>query len=272
MTMTALDRVGTIISWKAPKEITFTALQDALQVAGLNPAFVRQMLPRHAFSRAATEMSEARVIKKVREDKDAIWFQFTKEYLDSGEWRYHKEATLRLCKSSGDVTSYDDYTLAHHAAQLVSKHIGLRTAADVSRIVQKTVDSHGGDLVPLREQGGVYFVPEHHSSLVDSIATFLAACGGKCTRFVLHGGDANTDASIAEAMAAHITSLVNDFRSTCEAISKETDVEMLLRRCDAVKGLRAKLTAYASLLDVHASTLSAEVDAAEMLLLNKFTN
>jgi hypothetical protein len=88
--MTALDKIGVIISWKSPAEVSFGDLKSAMASARLDVKLARDMLPRHAFSRAASEMSEARIIKKVEEDKDRLVFQFTKEFLHGGEWMYAK--------------------------------------------------------------------------------------------------------------------------------------------------------------------------------------
>lgn len=268
--MTAIDRIGVIVSWKAPTEVSFHNLRDAITNAGLDASLARDMLPRHAFSRAATEMSEARIIKKVEESKDRLVFQFTKEYLHSGEWQYAKEAVLSLNKKTGDVFS-QDYTLANHAQLLVHKHIMRRTAADVSRIVQKVFEKYGGDLVPLRDQGGVYFVPDSCAWLVQAVESLLLAIGGGLRKFQLHGGDDSTDASVANAMADHVLALVKDFRDSCESITKESDQEVVVRRLNGLKDLRAKLTAYSTLLAYHSTNLETAMDDAEDALLAKLT-
>lgn len=269
--MTALDKIGVIISWKSPAEVSFGDLKSAMANAGLDANLARDMLPRHAFSRAASEMSEARIIKKVEEDRDCLVFQFTKEYLNGGEWQYAKEAVLSLNKTTGDVYS-QNCALANHAQQLVHKHIGRRTAADVSRIVQKVFDRCGGDLVPLRDQGGVYFVPDSYSWLVRDVLQFLESIGGGLRQFQLHGGDASTDASVATAIAEHVSSLVKDFRDTCETISRASDLNVMVRRTQGVVALRDKLTAYQTLLAHHAERLEGEISAAEKLLLARFTS
>jgi hypothetical protein len=165
-----------------------------------------------------------------------------------------------------------DYDLARMAQQLVHKHIGRRTAADVSRVVQKVFDKYGGDLVPLRDQGGVYFVPDSYSWLVRDVSQFLESINGGLRQFQLHGGDASTDASVATAMADHVSALVKDFRDTCESISQDSDPQVMVRRTQGVVVLRDKLTAYQTLLAHHADRLEGEISAAEKLLLAKFTS
>src|SRR5262245_61021342 len=68
----------------------------ALQDSGLDDKVARELLPQHAFSRACKLLEDERVIDPLHRQGDEITFQFTKRWLDSGEWKYAKELVLVL--------------------------------------------------------------------------------------------------------------------------------------------------------------------------------
>lgn len=263
--MTTLSNMGTIVSWEAPKEISFKDLTESVIKAGFDAKYAREMAPRNAFSRAARDLAEQRVIKKIDEDDTEVRFQFTKEYMQASLIQYELEAVLFLHKEHGTIrTDYPDAAeLASLAQSLVYEHQAKRNRSDVTRMIQKIFDDNKGDLVSLHPNGGVYFVPDTHKALVDQVRTLLGYIGGTLNPFVISFGDPSTTKSVAEAMADHLLDQINQFRKTCEGITNETSTTVLTRRADSIAAMRDKLQGYQALLSGYSEQIAAEIDQAE---------
>lgn len=158
--------LGEVIAWRC-SATNQAAMVDALRLAGLDVKMARELAPRNAFSRALKKLSDQRVIRQTAEDATDIQFQFTKEAKLGGEFVYEREALLTLRKKSGEIICIVPALKAAAEAAL-DVAFGVRTASDVTSIVQRIIEAHG-DLFPIRPQGGCYFVPQKFAPLVDQI-------------------------------------------------------------------------------------------------------
>ena len=264
---------GSIVSWQSPKEIPFSVLRSALVSSNFDEKLAREMLPRNAFSRAAKELSDKRIIKKTEEDKDTITFQFTKEWLEQQEYKFQTECFMTVHKEHGTVVCLDSgqehQDLAALAQKMLYAHQEKRNTSDISRIIQKIFEEHKGDLIPIRASGGAYFVPVSHQDLVTNIRAFLKATGGYVSTFSVRIGDEDTDQSVAEAMAAHISDLVLQFEETCDKLDPDSADWMVDRRQKSLKELRDKLECYKGLLGVFAEGIGEKIQNADSKLLEK---
>src|SRR4051812_37660159 len=100
--------LGEVISWNLPVNtvVGYQDLLTALRNAGLDEKVAREMLPRHAFSRAAKVLAEQRIIRCTEDAPNKMTFQFTKEHLDQqkARFQYEYETTLELDKDTGRIT------------------------------------------------------------------------------------------------------------------------------------------------------------------------
>lgn len=256
-------QAGNIASWESPKdEVQFDDLRRALDRNGFDEELAKEMAPRNAFSRACKQMKEARVIDKVEETGDEIKFQLTKKSLVGTELEYTKECDLYLNKDSGRVHGTDDQ-LALHAESLVIHHQSVRCSADITRLIQKIFDTQGGDLVPVRKQGGIYFVPHTHTELIHRVGSLMAALGGSLNLFAIDAEDEKTKESVANQMTDHLLNLIGEFKDSCRGITDETGQAVIERRCETAKEIRGKLESYQSLLSGYATKIASEINDAE---------
>lgn len=266
-----LGTLGEIVSWRAPKEVRFVDLQAAMKTAGIDEKLLREMLPRHAFSRAARKLAEGRIIRQVEENDTTITFQFTKEHLKGNQYEYALETHLKLDKATGGVDC-PIAGLQTMAKGLVDGELKVRKATDVSRLVQRTFETNKGDLIPIREQGGVYFVPESHAELADRIDELLRACGGSLRRFKVSADGASTSKSVAEAMNEHFLQMISEFKTSCdEIVVGEASPTIAKRRTERVRELRVKLGAYKDILQDYAEQIEKGIDEADTDLKAKLT-
>ena len=258
--------MGVICSWKAPKEVSLELLRNSLEDCGFDPMMARDMIARDAFTRAARELSEARVIDKVGEDETTVSFQFTKKWMEEQEFKFDKEFVLTVHKETGTITGGNP-ELAKTAFDLLVQHQGKRNTSDVSRLIQKIIESAGADLIPLREQGGVYFVPDSHKDLIGAIRKLLKDIGGYLSSFDIRFGQADTQDSVAEAITNHMHDLIEQFKESCAEIKPDSAEWLVNRRKGTIKSIKDKLKCYHGLLQGYSERLGQEIEDAETLML-----
>jgi hypothetical protein len=211
------------------------------------------------------EMSQGRIIRKLRRDAGALYFQLTKEYLTSKEILYSREAELSLDMVTGAIGG-DMPELIQEAKKLLDEHLAKRLTSDLTRLIQHIYDDHRADLIPIREAGGAYFVPDKHSFLVDKTRTLLQEIGGKLRSFAVRLGSADTAESVADSLSDYLLELINQFKMSCEDVSRKDAFE---RREAKIGELKQKLATYSGLLSGYADLIKDEINKAESVLLEK---
>ncbi len=249
---------GAIITWKAPPApVKLADLRLALRRSNFDEELAKDMAPRNAFSRAAKELSTERIIKRVEEIDPEVKFQFTREFLCGGAFDYAREYDVFLHKDTGRVRCVDNY-MQKTAQQLVDNHKATRMPADITRLVQKIFESSGSDLIPIRQQGGCYFVPPQHASLIGNVRSLLGEVGGELREWNISSNSPQTQDAVSGSLFDYLLGLVDDFNKSCAMLSEDTATRTIERRVERVSELRGKLVAYAPLL----RGLSAEVELA----------
>jgi hypothetical protein len=259
--------IGKIVSWSAPKEpISVTTLRVALINAGFDPDYAKDMAPRNAFSRSIKELNKERIIRKVDEDENEVKFQFTREALVNTEFEYTKECELFLNKSSGTVRGSSN-ELAHHAQSLVFHNMSIRISSDITRLIQKIFENAGGDLAPIRPQGGVYFVPAAQDGLVVSVKQLLRDVGGELIVYSLEDDD-DTKQSVESQLTAYLMARIEDFNQSIDALTAESRDSVIGRRVADCEKIRGKLESLKYLLGGAADSIATAISESETKMIN----
>ena len=250
-----LDQTGEIVSWNPPSSVQHSVLRLALTHAGLDPELSPAMQPKNGFKRATTAMKEGRIIREVADDGKIMTFQITKEFLDTQlhEFEYSTECKMYLNKVTGDIAC-PRQDMEDLATEKMAEKMGLRNASDVSRIVQALFKANG-DLFPLRDSGGMYFVPAQHLGLVQQCEDFMTEIGGSMGRWEIHN-TGNAAQANAEAIRDTLNGWVDEYKAYAEQINHENPKSV---KCAAAKiaEIRFKLSNYRTLLQ---SFLAAKVN------------
>lgn len=262
---------GYIISWKVPTIVDLKALRTGLEQAGLDP---EELAP--DLKPAALVARTAGFIAKLTSDDDRKRLsrpvahgvrQITAEEHVDDDLTYTKEASLKLA-ADGITLECDDPKFAEMVPSSSSTVATTRTASDVTRIVQRVVESVGSDLIPVREQGGAYFIP-NGNKVIEQIASLLTGIGGSLSTFACTIGHGSEE-SIANVITDYLLKQIAELKDSIEQLNEEgIRADVKSRRLTRVAELRERVAAYASLLGTQSTMLNATIAAAEASLLAK---
>lgn len=269
--LAGMKLLGEIITWNAKSDSTHkhTDVLQALDAAGIDKDIAKELLPRFAFARASKKLSEERVIDVLREEGEHITFQFTRKSFDQSgeEWTYAKETLLVLDKATGKIEC-SNQNLRELAQRELDKAMEERTTNDITKIVQRVFEKQA-DLFSLRDQGGVYFVPQEHCQFLTQVESFLVALGGRISRFPVPAGTQYGDRAVQDAVAGSLQQLIDDHMLAVNQFSINTRKDTIEHAAEKIKATRTKIEAYANYLADRSKELLANVDAANQKLLGQ---
>ena len=263
--------VGFIISWRVPATVDFAELRQSLVTAGLSTDMAPDLKPAQVIARAAGYIAKATSDKDARMLARPVSYtarQITREETDQDDLVYTREASLKL--NDQNQIDCDDPTIASMLPGTVKTVHETRTANDVTRIVQRIVEEAGSDMIPVREQGGAYFVPSGHG-IIGRISTFLEGVGGELSKFACTLGH-GSDESIANTITDYLLKQIGELQESVDSLNEggiRADVKS--RRLTRVAELRDRIHAYATLITTHGSKLEEALTRAEVSLLEKLS-
>ena len=261
-------QLGDVASWKVPAEVTLKELRRGLVSAGLDEGLASDMAPRNALRRALREMSKNRVIRKLQQNGEILTFQINQEKRENGHLEFPHEADVELNVTTGALSSTDGAIYAQ-ARLLLDEHMEKRVTSDLTRLVQKVFDSRKAALIPIREQGGAYFVPDQHHDLIESCRTLLKAIGGNLRTFSVRLGSEDTSQSVAESMTDYLLGLIKEFNDKCEGVTGDSQKRVSTNRFSEIGDMKSKLNCYRGLLRGFADQIETSINDAEAALIAK---
>lgn len=260
--------LGEVVTWNARTDSTHkhADVVAALEAAGLDKDMARELLPRFAFSRACRKLAEERIIDVVREGEDEIIFQFTGKRLAGENWEYVKETNLTLNKITGSV-SCPNKSLEKMAQTQLDAAMEERTTSDITKIVQRLFEREA-DLFPIREQGGVYFVPAQFAVFTGKIEHFLVdRLGGRLIRLPIVSGTESGNRAVQESVADALQRLIDEHEDAVAQFTINTRKDTIENAAEKINATRVKIEAYAEYLADKQADLLKSVEAANRKLL-----
>lgn len=262
--------IGFIVSWHVPATVNLVDLRRGLLSAALDPQeLAPDLQPRSLVSRSASLIAKnmsGKDVKRLARPVGAKARQITREEDQGGALDYTREASIE----------YDDVTKALASREISTTTLDetartideTRTASDVTRILQRIVENAGSDLIPVREQGGAYFLPAG-SSVIEQMERVLNEVGGSLARFACTIGH-GSDASVANVISDYMLKQIDELRQAVDELNeKGIRADVKSRRLTRVAELRERIYAYTTLIGAQASTLTQALDTAEAVLLSK---
>ena len=162
----------------------FKAKLDEVSLPG--ERYAKKHNYRSAFIRSLRAMEEKRIIRKVKEDGVRLVYQFTAENLieddpENPRLDYIPETTVEIDKEAywtlddfGKALVKCDAVLKPILVEAFNKNRQTYNSSDLTRYIQKIFKDHA-DIVSLRAQGSVYFVPATYQNLISQVSQVLSA-------------------------------------------------------------------------------------------------
>lgn len=259
---------GYIITWTPPSVCSRAQARAALSVAWHDPDLVQiETAPEIAARRAAVSVASDRKAVAGR-IKGASW-QLSACVRDAGSdyLRYERDTVFEV-GDDGALSVKDWGECAYAVQSAFAEARRTMVAADVSAVVRRIFErsEHFNELIPLRERGGVYFVPDKAANMVDAARAFVEGVGGKFSSYSVEWqpGD-HTEKAIAQAVTDHLYGLLAEFRESMLAAAqcKKPDAA-IARRAKHAQDLRVQIASYAQLLGAVSGDLIRKLEAAEV--------
>ena len=263
-----MELLGEIVSWNCSKvSISQTALEESLKSADLSTYVTPELPFQTAFNRACKNLGQKHLIRKLEEDSEFLYFQFTREAREGEYFTYETEGKLTLSKESGKVAC----TAAElgQAVQVeLDKELPLRKGADVSKLLLKLLENEAG-LFPVRPQGGCYLVMKEHSAFLDSLESFTGRVGGCLLRYPIPSGTRSGDQSVKLTIASALSALINEYSNSIDNFGSDTKPSTLEKAADHIRVARFKVESYSAYLEDERTKLDDLLVAASERLKEK---
>jgi hypothetical protein len=258
---------GEVVAWELPVKVRVAHpdLAAALSAAGLDPQAARELNRRHAFVRACRQMAQDRIITNVFEDTAEITFQLNVLHTDARSRRadFDFEATVTLCKATGAVRSTDPVVEAAARHEL-AEALRLRRTDDVTRLLHQLFARGGADLFPVK--GGTYFVPEKSAAFLDKVGLFLAAVGGRLSRYPVPRGTPQGDQTVSRVVYDGLYAAVEEYEEAVEGLNYESSEQAVAASWRKLQSASDRIETYRGLLGNHAARLEDYLAWVENLL------
>jgi hypothetical protein len=118
--------------------------------------------------------------------------------------------------------------------------------------------------VPVREQGGTYFVPANHD-VVARLRLLLEGIGGRLNTFAVTLGH-GTDDSIADTLADYLLGQIKELKDSVSDLTPDARADVRQRRMQRAGELRQRLDSYKTLLAASAERVSNELERVDAQL------
>lgn len=286
-----LDIIGFLTFWNVREvSITREAFAAALVAAGLSPDYAKEHNARSSLIRALNTLKEQKLVRMTHEDKNYATFQFTAEIkIGSGEdsrLNYHPEVIVIVDKEHYAMFKDEETTAFRDSIKKVDKPEGGQaddaeaikdqlTAAfglemnaykssDITRYIQK-IFTDEADIVSLRQQGSIYFVPAAYGSIVASVRTLVNEIGGTHSEFSSIPVPDVKDArkAVGDSFAEEVVEILAGMDkevAEANAGSKDITEKWVNHRKATIEKIKKRIDMYSEVLGEKASELAGKFD------------
>jgi len=261
--------LGEIVTWDTGEgEIDIAVIRQALELAGL-PCVAKDLNSRSAFTRATKHLKENRSIDKVKQGKDGtITFQLTKKQIAGETMDFQYECRVILDTKTGDIQS-ESLEVETEARKLYAHAMQVRTASDITRMVQ-TMFKNNADLFPINPRRGIaYFTPQAHAGFTAKVQMFIEAMGGSLWRFPVPKGTSDGNKSVKEAVASGLRAILDELNECVDGWDDTTRTTTMTRGIKKWQEIKHKAECYAEYLSSEQAELLKQIDAAKAKLVEK---
>ena len=228
----SFECLGYILYWSLRNvDITMEQFASYLQEVGFDKKYAKPHNYRSTMIRSLRNLEEQRIIRLLTEDNNTLSYQFTAEtkveHDKEAELQYDMETIVVIDKIEYRRTQNFEQSLIKGKPEIKEKLIELfekeKTryhSGDVSRYIQRIFRDQA-DIISLREQGNVYFVPAAYENVITKAFNLLQKIGGANTLTSLP--IPNVEACKATVKASFLVDVDTDVSSMEKDIDKIID-------------------------------------------------
>jgi hypothetical protein len=167
---------GRVTWWRLRGEVDWTSLRDAWVAAGLAEDLLPATItPSKALQRAVVDLKAPH--RMVRPLPKGAGYQVVIESENAGEWDYTTSAKIALDVATNRPTlDPGDHALTVPLLDAFDRHLASLATTDISEWLSHLADYLRA--VPLRDRGGVYFIPRHNVAEWDRMVAVIKAVSG----------------------------------------------------------------------------------------------
>lgn len=278
------EDLGFVVSGTPLGEVAVSTVRKALEQAGFDDAFAKDIKPRNAFIRAARAMQKEGLLEegnrgmladRTVDQNDTLCYQFSAREQDGSRVVYDCRAVLQFDKKTEQLRVVHDASIDAATRQAVEKKLDelfskygyTYKSSDVTHLVNKMFASVTRK-ISLR--AAVYYVPYTAGGLVEKVRKFYAALGSKLYVFSIgaHQADAQTDilAAVVDDITGNVAKLkkdIDDYRAEHEGAVSCKLARSRIR--EAAKDLRHYRDIAASLKSKLSDVLSKAGESGKVL-------
>lgn len=279
-----LSILGYVVWWNMREvEIEQDWFKAKLNAIGLDgERYAREHNYRSTFIRCLKALEQKRIIRKVTEDQDRLVFQFTAERLNEDDpenpiLEYERESTIEIDKDAywtegnfAEAITKCDPQIKPMIVQMFDKERKTYRTSDLTRYIQKIFGDQA-DLVALRPQGAVYFVPAAYENLIVNISNMLAQVPvGQATLEFLPVPDVESSRNMigngVEAEIADMFSKMEDEIGKMNSGSNDITEKWVEHRQKKIEGIKNRIRRYSEVLGETGEKLTGKFDALKATL------
>ncbi len=264
------ELLGNVVTWTVSSSgLPLGTIRQALEDAGLDPEIAKELNARSTFSRAARHLKENRTIDRVNNaSDDTLTFQFTKKTDRGSSIEFDMECLVHLNLETGVITCRDS-SIESEARLKFTEVKDLRTASDITRLVQKLFRENA-DLFPINpKHGGAYFVPDQHSTFTERVQDFIFRVGGQLHMFPVPKGTEQGNQSVMNSVATGLESLLVEMDKAIEDWTSDTRPSTVQRAVDKFQEMKIKADTYASYLGARQDEIAEKLKKSVSALVTR---
>jgi hypothetical protein len=241
-------------------------------------------------------LEEESLVRKVREDNVETVFQFTDEkqvttvgdtenqsthlaYTPKVVVTVDKEAYSMFKDLNESIKSINDPTTGEPVAdastfkakivEAFNRHKSTYKSSDLTRYIQQ-IFRENADIISLREQGSVYFVPSEFKGIVESVsALFDNLLMPSGFQYMPVPDAASSRKLVADSFAMEAATLLDEIQNEVDKAGeakKDLTESWLSSRMDRLSAIKSRISRYDEILGSRLVTINGKVDAVSQIL------
>lgn len=253
-----VDILGYMTWWSMRNvSITRDKFQELLEQNGFNKNYAVEHNYMSTFKRALKSLEEKRIIRIVSDTSFLLRCQFTEEKLVDDGLEYDRETIIEVNKEIYRKEKDLSKAITQGKPEIVTKLIELfnyekvrYNSHDMNRYIQSILGKEA-DIISLRDQGCLYFVPAGYQSTLDSINKMASAIGNSTFITMPVPNLSVNQTLIKTAIKDDVENALSTLEEEVEQASKDKKAITKVwsgTRINRIKKLQQRLVAYSEVL------------------------